>query len=338
MREFKKQTSIPYTTYFHKLKEGVIYPVYFLFGSDHPAKYEFIEELKKTGKYQKTIELSCATSVSNEQVNNFLSNIYTHSLWAERQLLLISDFQNLSLSAQKKLLELTTLLKKNPITTLVIESKYDNNVKNLLDNYSLAVLNFYEPDEVMQIQQILKTAKELGLTIDYDAARLLMEMVGNNYLNIVQELKKIKTYLDKNSKVTSDIVLATCGVSKEGNIDDFLNACFERDLKNTLRNFLRLTSAQVHLAVVISSLARLAFEVLLVKLSHAGELLGLSKKRYNRLLKYAQAWSAKELVDFSYELLKIDRKIKSGYTNSHILLEKLLIRTSKNYKELGAGK
>ncbi|MEO0132769.1 MAG: DNA polymerase III subunit delta [candidate division WOR-3 bacterium] len=329
-----QRSQVSYYTYLQKLKAGVIYPAYFLFGSEHPAKYEFIEELKKVGSYQKVSELACATSVSEAKLNEFLADFYMRSLWAERRLLLVTDFQNLTTSAQKKLLELAKTLNAQSLITLVIESKYDSAVKALVEKYSIAVLNFYEADETTQIHQIIKMARDLGLTMDYDAARMLLELIGDNYYNLTQELNKIKVYLGSKTKVTQDTIFAISGLSKESSIEDFLTACLTRKLKESLVNFSRLRLDQIHPSVIISSLVRRILEVLLVKLSKSPESLSFSKSRLNKLLEYQRYWATNELTWFLDELFKIDRAIKSGYTNSYILLEELLVRTSKNYWSL----
>jgi DNA polymerase III delta subunit len=326
------QSSIQFRIYFQELKHKKIQPAYILFGKEHPAKYEFIQYLKQVGNFQRIEELSIGGSVTNEKINDFLALATAPSFWTDRYLLLITDFQNLSCDKQKRILDEVVKLPQGHFATVVIESKFDLEVQALISGYRLATLNFSDPDESTEIMQIIKMAKELGLTIDYDGALLLKELVGNNYSNIHQELVKIKTYLGTEEKITSDVILKTCGYSKESSIEDFLQALFNRSGKEALQNLEGLMYDKVHPSILVSSLANQALRLLLIKSSKT--LSGYSRRFYKKLLPLSDKWRASELVWFLSELSRIDRYIKTGYTDPYLLLDTLVVRASKEYLKL----
>ncbi len=333
----KLSTNNDFLKYVHQIQTGRIETVYILFGADHPGKNDFINELKGSGEFKiEEYTMSEAISQNTEKVNDLLSKIFTLSLWGERSLFIIYDFQNLISKTQQDILDRLATLPQNYFATVVIESKYSKALQTLFNQYNFPVLNFFQPDEKRIIQFVMERAKNLGLIIEYNASKMLIDLIGNDYQAIQQELNKIKTYLGSETRVNVDTVLNACGLIKESSIDDLVNATYNRNLKQSLINLYRLKNDNIMPVMIVAYLANSGFQLLQIILGASQESIGefgVGKLRFQALLKQSKHWSSKELTNFLLELSKIDKKIKTGYPEPYVLLENLIVRTTGNYEE-----
>jgi len=324
-------TSVPYTVYLNKIRSGIFEPVYILFGADHPGKDEFISELKSTDKYTaETFQLPDNEKFQKEKVNDFLSKVFAPSFWGDKMLLVLKDFQNLSGTKQKDILDRITTLPKDYFAKVVIESKYRKDLASLFEEYKLPVMNFYAPDERVLVQYIYEMAKALGLVIDSESAKLLMDLIGTNFAAIHQELEKIKIFLGTKTRITTDTVLNSCGFSKESSIEDLIKETFNRNRIMSLSNLYRLQKDRTFPSIIISSLANTGLALLQVKLGANMKMLKIGQKRFELLVRQSSFWRTEELEKFILALARIDKKIKTGYPEPFVMLEVLLAKSGKD--------
>lgn len=328
-------TSVPYTVYLNKIRSGIFEPVYILFGckegADHPGKDEFISELKSTDKYTvETFQIPENEKLQKEKVNDFLSKAFAPSLWGDKMLLVLKDFQNLTTAKQKEVLDRMITIPKNYFATIVIESKYHSATHKLLNEYNFALMNFYAPDERVLVQYIYEMAKALGLVIDSESAKLLMDLIGADFAAIHQELEKIKTFLGTKTRITTDTVLNSCGFSKESSIEDLIKETFNRNRLMSLSNLYRLQKDRTFPSIIISSLANTALSLLQIKLGANQKMLNLGVKRFEFLVRQSNLWKQEELEKFILTLARIDKKIKTGYHEPYVMLEVLLAKSGKD--------
>ncbi len=332
---YKSSSSyIPYTVYLNKIRSGTIEPVYILFGQEHPGKNEFITELKTTDDYKiEEFYMPDTTAMINETVNNFLSKVFTPSLWGDKMLLIVYDFQNIPVKKQKEILDRLATLPKDYFARIVLESKYSKAVQELFKKYELTVINYYQPDQSVFIQHIFEMAKSIGLVIDAESAKILINLIGLDFAAINMELQKIKTYLGDRTRITQDIVLNACGMTRESSIEDLVQSAYNRETEQSLGNLFRLYKDYVAPVMIVGYLANAGFQLLQINLGAGRNSTGferIGQKRFDALLKQSRNWQAKELSGFLQELAKIDKKIKTGYPEPYVLLESLFVKTGQN--------
>jgi DNA polymerase III delta subunit len=327
-----KPTSIPYTVYLQQIRTGKILPVYVLFGAEHPGKEEIVNELKNADKYSvELFQMPETETGRKERISSFLSRVFAQSLWGDKLLLILRNFENLSLTQQKDILTQISTLPVNYFATVVIDCKFSGDSQSLFKEYNnIAVLNFYAPDQRMIIQYISELANNLGLVIDSESAKILLDLIGTDFATINLELEKIKIYLGDKTRITPDIVLVSCGFSKESSVEELTSATFQRNRKSSISNLYRLQKDHEIPVIIVSRLSNTGFQILQIKLGASREDLHVFVNRFKSLLNQSQIWTAKELTNFILELAKIDKKIKTGYPEPYVLLGNLLIRTGKD--------
>lgn len=326
-----KPTSIPYTVYLSKIRSGIIEPVYILFGADHPGKDEFINELKQVGDYKLEIfDIPENETIKNERFNSFIIKLFTPSLWGDKLLLILKNFQNLSSTKQKDVLTRIADLPKDYFAKVVIESKYDSALISMFSDCKLALMNFYAPDERMLIQYVYQMASALGLVIDTESVKLLFDLVGTEFATIQQELEKIKIYLGSKTRITQDVVFNACGFSKESSIEELIKTTFNRNRLLSLSNLYQLQKDRTFPSIIVSSLANTGMALLQVKLGANRHMLNSGVKRFGALEQQSSLWKQEELEKLLLKLAEIDKKIKTGYPEPYVLIENLLVRTGRN--------
>jgi len=333
---------VPYTAYLSKIRSGIIEPVYILFGQEHPGKNEFIAELKTTDDYKvEEFAMPDTTAMVNETVNNFLSKVFTPSLWGDKMLLIVYDFQNIpvnpkkesSIISQKQILDRLAKIPKDYFARIVIECKYSKALQEVFAKYELTLVNFFQPEQSVFVQHICEIAKSMGLVIDTESAKTLIDLIGTDFAAINQELQKLKTYLGSKTRITQDIVLDACGFSRESSIEDLVQSAYNRDAKRSITDLFRLHNDYVAPVMIVGYLANAGFQILQIALGAGRNSAGferIGQKRFDALLRQSRSWQAKELSGFLLELSKIDKKIKTGYPEPYVLLESLLIKSGRN--------
>lgn len=335
MTGYKSSSSyIPYTVYLNKIRSGTIEPVYILFGQEHPGKNEFITELKTTDDYKiEEFYIPDTTAMVNETVNNFLSKVFTPSLWDDKLLLIVYGFQNIPAKTLQEILERLAKIPKDYFARIVLECKYNKDLHELFKKYELTLINFYQPDPSVFVQHICEMAKVMGLVIDTDSVKTMIDLIGTDFVAINQELEKIKTYLGTKTRITQDVVLYACGMTKESSIEDLVLSAYNRETEKSIANLFRLHNDYVAPVMIVGYLANAGFQLLQIALGAGRNTAGferIGQKRFDALLRQSRVWQAKELSGFLLELAKIDKKIKTGYPEPYVLLESLLIKTGKN--------
>ena len=324
-------TTIPYTVYLNKIRSGIIEPVYILFGAEHPGKAEFINELKSTDKYTvETFHIPDNEKLQKEKANDFLSKAFAPSLWGDKMLLVLKDFQNLSNAQQNDILSRMITIPKDYFAKIVIECKFRKVLVALFSGYKLPLMNFYAPDERVLIQYVYQMASALGLVIDTESTKLLFDLVGTDFAIIQQEFEKIKSYLGTKTRITQDVILNACGFSKESSIEDLVKATFDRNRTMSLSNLYRLQKDRTMPVIIVSSLANTGLSLLQVKLGANMKMLNTGKKRYEQLERQSNLWKQEDIEKFILALARIDKKIKTGYSEPFVLLETLLVKSGRN--------
>jgi DNA polymerase III delta subunit len=325
---------VPYTAHLNKIRSGIIEPVYILFGQEHPGKNEFIAELKTTDDYKiEEFAMPDTIAMVSETVNNFLSKVFTPSLWGDKLLLIIYDFQNIPTKTQKEILERLAKIPKDYFARIVVECKYSKALQELFAKYGLTLINFYQPEQSVFIQHICEMAKSMGLVIDTESVKTLIDLIGVDFATINQELEKIKTYLGTKTRITQDIVLYACGMTRESSVEDLVQSAYNRDTKQSITDLFRLHNDYVAPVMIVGYLANAGFQILQIALGASKNSAGferIGQKRFDAMLRQSRNWQARELGGFLLELSKIDKKIKTGYPEPYVLLESLLIKSGKN--------
>lgn len=163
---------------------------------------------------------------------------------------------------------------------------------------------------------IRKEAKKLDITLDQDAILTLIEQIGNNLREMIQELEKLKLLAYPEKTVTKKMVKEIC-ISNEDlfSLADFL---LKGEKGKALMEFQKLLDKK-HPLEIMSALQTMLRKWITIK-SKAGEvskfeiskLVGQHEFVVEKTLEKMKNTPLKALVDLKQNLISAEYRIKSG--------------------------
>ncbi len=219
------------------IKNGIIKPIYFLFG-DEPY---FIDQV--SDYIEKNI-LDEAEKSFNQvilygrdvSVDDIVSNAKRYPMMAERQVVIIKEAQDLS-----RTIEQLTPYAENPqaTTILVLCYKYKklDGRKGLAkaikkNGLLLETKKMYDNQVGPWISNALRNA---GYKITPKAVQMLGDFLGTDLVKITNELNKLMLVISKEQEITPELVEENIGISKDYNTFELLKAVGEKDIVKAQR-------------------------------------------------------------------------------------------------------
>ena len=198
---------------------------------------------------------------------------------------------------------------------LIITTNKINNrlkvVKDTIKYFKYIKINESNPNTL--IKENLDDYKMDSLTINY-----LISRVGNNSLEILNELNKLKEFKLNEKVITKNDIDLICKKNFENTIFDLIDAIIKKEKNKVidLYNYFISNGTEVFgILVLLANQIRLIYNVkVLSRLSDSEIARILDVKEYPVKLarKKGINYQKKELLDILYNLGKIDENIKSG--------------------------
>lgn len=178
----------------------------------------------------------------------------------------------------------------------------------------------YKTDEI--INWINKEAKKLEITVEKEAAMTLIEQIGNNLREMVQELEKLKLLAYPQTTVTKKMVKEIC-ISNE-DLFAFADCLLKGDRGHALLEFQKLLDRK-HPLEVLSALQTMIRKWIIIKakskdlpLFEVAKLTGQHEFVVKTTLEKMKETPLKTLVKLKQDLTSAEYKIKSGQSVNHI--------------------
>ncbi len=223
--------------------------------------------------------------------------------------------------------ELLELLKTPPSRTVMV-LEVDRNPPKSLRHPVIAM-----PERVDLAAWIQKRVSEDGLKIGRDAARALVELVGEDLQRLDSELEKLLLYCRDSGKITSENVLQMAIPAQRHDIFELVGALAARRSEGALSILNRLFEEGMSAPQIVATLAW-SFRRLLV----AREMLDRRKPFYG-IVKELKIWSYKDrekeiratsrtrYAGLLIRLRDVDRLCKTTSGDERTMLERLVVDT-----------
>ena len=194
-----------------------------------------------------------------------------------------------------------------------------------------AALGFFRLREQELLPWLTQEARRLGKTLAPAAARRLVEMVGDNLLELSQELQKLVLYAGEEPTLTPQQVTRLASHSRSYNIFALVEALGEADAQRRLAaldHLLDLGEPPVRILAMIARQVRLLMRYLeYAPASAPAELaqrLGLPQGLLKRLGHQARAFTLPALRRQLERLHRADQALKTGAADPRLWLEWVL--------------
>jgi len=184
-------------------------PIQIIWGNDLNAHNKFIQKLidQKVSKDWKEINVTHLNGDDEEQINKAMEEILTPPLGDGCRVVILKNNPIFNIKNEELRLKFETIYKNIPKNTYFIlqnTKKPDSRLKstkliqklikeNLVNEQSLSLPDIWDYEG--QKIYLKDTANAMNITLDKDAAELIIESVGNDSFKLMNELTKAKIYL-----------------------------------------------------------------------------------------------------------------------------------------------
>lgn len=306
--------------------------IYLLYGKDNFLKQQFFKKIKKEfGEYEKGINYIL---IDENSIENIFSEIETPAFGYKTKLIVA---KNTKVFAKKNLIaeKLSDYIKSNTFENVELVFIEDDIEKNKLYNVINKVGTVKEFTELKMfdlVKQIRSIAKMYNVNIEERTAQYLVECVGTNMQDIVNEIRKLIEYAGNNGTISKDDVDVLTIKKTESIIFDLTDSLGKKRIKDAIEVLHNLIYSREPLQVILLMLYRHFKKLYIVHLCQGKDVAEHLKLKPNQtflIKKYinqANYFKNNELLDILKELIYLDEASKIGNIDLNVGLETVLCR------------
>lgn len=195
------------------------------------------------------------------------------------------------------------------------------------------IIDCARPKKWKAWENVIKIARSKNAQIDESAAKILVDLVGEDTIMLASEIDKL-SMLNNGNKISADIVLSNVKKSTSAKPWDFTNAFADRNIDLCLSLFKQMPKDSEYM--LIGQTCKIVKELICVKdmgksatnniIAHE---LNYDLWRVKNHIKWANNFKKFELVDILTKALNCDKIMKSS-SNSTLAFENFIIESLKS--------
>ena len=328
-------------------------PIQIIWGNDLNASNKFIQKLieKKVSKLWVEMNVSYFNGDDDNQINKAFDEILTPPLGDGSRIIILKNNPIFTIKKEEIRIKLEKIYQNIPkYTYLILQNikKPDSRLKstkfiqNLIKKDLAIETSFSLPDiwdYEGQKQYLEVKANSMNITLGKGAAELIIDSVGNDSFNLINELAKAKLYLSSLNNTNSQLVLESDDVKKifndhHSNIFKVIDCLLQKNIDGSLTEIhYLLQKGEPALRLNAGLISQIRIHTI-VKLLHTSGKEDLSKicklanisnpKRIFFLRKKVHNTSSDFLIRLMSNLLNIESLLKKGNNPINVFTENLI--------------
>lgn len=226
----KSANSLNYNSLKDQLKKDLVYTVYIIHGDDDYLIEQSISDIRnKLEELEPELEYSSYYSDSSK-ITEILDIANSLGLFSKKKLVVIKQCEKLHKSDTEYLLNYVNNPNKQTILVLIFE-----NLKNFKIEPSENLISVNIPSDPKNIiLTVKKEAENQGYIIKNDAIQKLIELVGENLIDLIGEIKKLAIN-QSNGEIEKSDVENYITKSSYNDVFELVNAVCNKDKKLALK-------------------------------------------------------------------------------------------------------
>ncbi len=239
------------------IKEKLL-PIYFLFGEDDYSLDNTVEEIRKKIEPMVDSEFDKEFITLNKGSNltQILDLAYSFPFGGGKKLIVLKNFENLN---NKK--ELNPFILNPPEFSILVCANYGKISDTSKEPYSLLINNHYIFEAKIEkgddlIEWLVNKSSKMKLEIDFNTARALIEIVGEDKSLLEMQFEKIYNYSINNPRLTFDEIRKIVSPTKQFSIFDLQDSLAKKDKGKSLEIAYNLIDAGIEMVFIINMLAK----------------------------------------------------------------------------------
>ena len=312
--------------------------IYLLYGEDNYIKNDYLKKIKKNfGEASLGINY---IQIDENNYQNIISDIETPAFGYDKKLIVARDCGLLKKKNQigEKLAEYITENDLEGVELVLIEDEIDKTAslfkilqkESTLKKAVIKECNERKANEI--ISQIKSISAAYNVNIKENTAQYIIECVGTNMQDIINELRKLIEFEGKGGTITKDDVDNLVIKKSESIIFDLTDSLGKKNIKEAIKVLHNLVYSREPSQRILIMLYNHFKKLYIVKLSGGTNVAQNLKLKPNQLFlvtKYqnqAKCFSENELRILLDELINLDESSKNGNIDLDIGIESVLCR------------
>jgi len=333
-----------YRKLFESVKKDVVHPLYFLYGPEEYLKKEFIRELLEAALPEANRAFNLDVLYGDEfDRHMFDDRVGSFPLFSERRMVILRNFRSLTTSNKEHVIGASQNMAESVV--LVVETTSSSldtaplkNMKKAADEHGLS-FKFEFLDEEETIERVRARFRREGRDVEPDALDLLVESVGTQLIDLINEVEKICLAAGDDEVVGRELVASVVGKYRNESLFSLLDALEEKDPAGMIRKLNRLLQGGEEPVVLLGMLLKRVVLLLEVKAltadggrrgstarDLASSMSGGASPYYAEILRrQSRQFERSELVGLLENLRWADFKLKTTQLEARHILEEALL-------------
>ncbi|OEH93733.1 DNA polymerase III subunit delta [Bacillus solimangrovi] len=331
-----------------EIKQGIFYPVYLFYGSEHYLIEDTKQKLIHAALTDEDIDFNLSYfDMTEVPVQVALEDAQTLPFMGERRVVIMQTTQ--FLTAQKEDSKIDHDLKRleqyiddpSPETILVIIAPYEKLderkkiVKAIKKRGGYVKVSPLSEQEIQvwvrqQLKERHREISDLALTV-------LLQTVGVDLTTLASELEKLSLYAGEEQVIDEKMVQLLVARSLEQNIFDLTDMVLNRNLQRAFRIFYDMIEQKEEPLKILALLAgqfRLLYQVKGLMSKGYGQnqiasTLKVHPFRVKLAMQKVATFDMNELLSLMDDIAEVDYKIKSGQVDKQLAVELFMMKLHK---------
>lgn len=223
------------------------------------------------------------------------------------------------------------------LLVIVTEEEVDKRTKEHKELIKIAkcieCIKLKERDAVFFVKQTLNA---YSINISDNLANYFVNICGVDKNTLINEMKKIVAYVEKNSSVTKEIIDTVSTKTLDAKVFDILDLLFTGNKKSTIKKLDELLEQKVYVGVISLMIFKQIKQIYMIKLlkekiKEQGTNIDISKELgihpfvYGKLKTIEPKYTKEKLENLLLEFANYDRNVKLGKIDAIVGLKNILM-------------
>jgi DNA polymerase-3 subunit delta len=305
----------------------------YLFHGDNLLIEEAIEEKKERFICGNTSDFNLQVFYAPENSpQEIIESACTLPVLSERRIIIVRESHRFSKDQLGRFIPY--LQQPSPTTCLIFVFKELRSTDSFLKEFKKngKIVRFFQPHERDIPLWIKKRVVKFDKRITDEACQYLLNMVGNNLSDLLNEIEKASLYVGDKALIELNDVQQSVAETPFHSIFHLTRYIGDGDVEKALRALHSLREAGTHPLVVLAMISRHFRFIWMAKeiMDQGGNSESIRKQfkipisSIRSYIDQTKSISYEQMPRYFNAILSCDLAIKSGYPNEHMLLERLI--------------
>lgn len=311
------------------IKQKSLKPVYLLYGEETYDIERYVEKIKSV--FSNLVLGVNLYVLDNSNISELRDICESVTFFGEEKLVII---KNTALKFNVKMLD---EVDKSGLVICILETNVDKRTSEYKYLQKNAVcIEFARLTDKTAISFVIKTLGAYKIRVSEDVAEYMVNTCSKSKQILVNEFRKIVSYLNEGDSLTKDIIDRICVRTIDVKIFDVIDKVISKQKQEALLGLDDLISSKTYIGVISSMIFKQLKQIYLIKLGeeqqnktgeyiNIAEMFGINSFVYSKLRAMASYYPKNTLEELLLDFEQYDIDVKSGKQDAVIGLKRLIL-------------